>query len=462
MIRSLPILFLALVLLTASARGQATPANDESKADDRPAQALYEDANGYLGRRYQEFNKQNLPFDPKLEAKTKQEQRDLAVRNATTLASRPELTDDDLFYLGMLQHLAGNAEAALDTMRRFLKNDPDGRNAQTARNVVVLYAVKKNLIPEAETAVASYAKHQPQNPEDRYKMELLIADSYFRAGNFSQMLVHSTQMMEAAKTFMNERKSEVYTRDEMLVKSATFLAQGYLKSNKRDQAIKIYGELRRMALTLPSGNLYKTATIRLLNLDPGADLAKLFSEGVGARKEPPEVVATQWIDQEPVKLSALRGQVVLLDFWAHWCGPCLYTFPKLEGWHEAYKNKGLVVLGLTSYQGQAEGKAMTPGEELKYLRDFKKRHRLSYGFAVADSHVNDLNYGVFSIPMSFLLDRKGNVRFIASGAGDEEITELGKMIKKLVEEPEDSKDITGTSSRSNANSQASSPTLKVP
>ncbi|HKE58701.1 MAG TPA: TlpA disulfide reductase family protein [Pyrinomonadaceae bacterium] len=450
--RSILVLFFALVLSTVTL-SQTPPLNETAKVDDRPAQALYEEANGYLGRRYQEFNKQNLPYDPKLEATTRKEQHDLAVKNAITLASRGELKDDDLYYLGMLHHLAGNGDAALETMRRFLKSDPDGFNAQAARNVIVLYAVRKNLIPEAETAVTSYAKHRPQNPEDRYKMEVLIADAHFRAGDFAQMLVHSNQMMEAAKAFMTDRPSEAPKRDEMLIKSASFLAQGFLKTNQRERAINVYDDLRHLALTLPAGNLYKTATIRLLTLDPEANLGKLFSEKIGERKEPPEVVATQWIDQEPVKLSALRGQVVLLDFWAHWCGPCLYTFPKLESWFEAYKNKGLVVLGLTSYQGQAEGRAMTPGEELTYLREFKKRHRLSYGFAVADSHVNDLNYGVFSIPMSFLIDRKGQVRFIAAGAGDQETAELGKMIKKVVEERDDTSDASRSIGESGATSR---------
>ena len=149
----------------------------------------------------------------------------------------------------------------------------------------------------------------------------------------------------------------------------------------------------------------------------------------------PEIVATQWIDQAPVKLSELRGQVVLLDFWAPWCGPCRYTFPKLQRWHESYKNKGLVILGLTNYSGDIDGRRATPGEELAYLRTFKKQNRLPYGFVVADSSVNDLNYGVFSIPMSFLIDRRGNVRFIAMGAGEQEIAALGKMIEKVMGEP---------------------------
>jgi len=146
-------------------------------------------------------------------------------------------------------------------------------------------------------------------------------------------------------------------------------------------------------------------------------------------------VAAEWIDQTPVKLSELRGQVVLLDFWAPWCAPCRNSFPKLQKWHESYKEKGLVILGLTNYFGEANGRKLTRGEELTYLRSFKKINRLPYGFAVADSQVNELNYGVFSIPMSFLIDRSGKVRFIAIGASEREITGLGKMLETVLAEP---------------------------
>ena len=175
--------------------------------------------------------------------------------------------------------------------------------------------------------------------------------------------------------------------------------------------------------------------MQLTNLDPDADLLTLVSDKSLKTAIPPEIVAAQWIDQQPVTLEALRGQVVLLDFWAHWCGPCRYVFPKLQRWHESYKDKGLVILGLTTYFGHANGRKVTTSEELDYLRDFKKRNRLPYGFAVSDTSKNDLNYGVSSIPMSFLIDRNGNVRFIAVGANEQEITALGKKLKELIEEP---------------------------
>ncbi|HEU4770459.1 MAG TPA: TlpA disulfide reductase family protein [Pyrinomonadaceae bacterium] len=437
MIFRLPAVFVLLLSLTACVFAQASDTNGDAsaKSEERSAQALFEDANGYLGRRYQEFNKQNLPYDPGLEAKTKKEQQELALKNAGIIRARTPLSSEDLYYLGMLYHLAADADAALSTMKLLLKDTPDGLQAQAARNVVVLYSIKKGLTPEAVAAVADYAKHQPQNPDDRYRMEFLIADAYLRAKDFPSVAKHANEMLTASKSFAETNRSETFKRDDMLVKSGLVLSDAYVKSNQKDKAIAMLEELRRLSLSLPSANLYKRMTNRLLVIQPGMEPLKIFEElATLPATAPPEITATQWIDQAPVKLSNLRGKVVLLDFWAPWCGPCRITLPKFSSWHNAYKDKGLVVLGMTKYYGHADQRPVSRSEELVYLREFKKRNRLPYGIVVGESTVNDLNYGVFSIPTSFLLDRKGMVRFISNGAEEDELEELEQMIKKLVNE----------------------------
>ena len=414
---------------------------DEAKASastnphELTAQQLYEDANGYLGRRFQEFNKQKRAYDPKLEAQTKKEQQELAVKNAAILKARPSQNNDDTYYLGMLYHVAGNGDEALATMRTFLKKDSDGVQAQSARNIVVLYAIKKGLTDEAKTAVDAYAHHQPQNPDDRYRMELLITDASWRAKDYPSMTAHAQRMLEAAKEFSKTAKDQAFRRDEMLLKSGALLAEAHVRTNQKSQAVKTLEELRRLSLDLPSGNLYKLATYRLATIDPEADLDTVFENRSAVDKNPlPELTVNEWIDRAPVKLSELRGKVVLLDFWAHWCGPCRITLPNLTNWHERYKDKGLVILGVTRYFGHGNQRPMTPAQELVYLRDFKKRNGLPYGVLVEDGSVNDFNYGVNSIPMSFLIDRQGRLRYISPGASEEEIETLGTMIKKLVDE----------------------------
>ena len=430
-------LMLALLITGASAQSLTETKVSDSKSDHRTAAELYQEANSYLDKKYAEFNKQKVAYDRALEAKTKQEQKDLARTFADTLSARKHLPSSDLYFLGMLRHLEGNGDGALEVMGRFLKTNPGGEQAQLARAVVVLYATQKDLIPQAEAAVNDYAKNQPQNLTEWFGMESLITGAHKKAKSYEAMSRHAQEMLRIAKTVATGKDYNTFRRDDLLYKATSLIAEADVLLNKKESAIAALEDLRKTALTLPSGNLLRLTNIRLAGLGQSSDLRKAALSVSDSPDAIPEIVAKQWIDQSPVKLSDLRGQVVLLDFWAPWCGPCHRTFPKLQKWHESYKDKGLVILGLTNYFGSAEGRKVTQLEELAYLRKFKKQNRLPYGFVVADTNVNDMNYGVFSIPMSFLIDRRGNVRFIAFGATEAENLALGEMLEKVMNEGTD-------------------------
>lgn len=416
-----------------------TAAADETKKpaevnDPRPAAQLFEEADSYTQKRFADFEKQKMPYDQRLEEKIRQEQVDLAAKHATVLAAR-KLEGQDVYYLGMLYNLAKNFEAASATMGRFLNESKSatGEPAQNARAIIVIQSAKKGALPEAEIRLTEYAQNQPQLAADRYVLENWMVGGYFKNKDYEHALPHAQQLWTAARAAAMQRKS--FARDTMLNDAMNMLSETQLKLQKKTEALAAVQELRSLALSFPSGNLYRLAMRRLLQIDPTTDPFKMPDIATDSAASPPEILVDEWIDQTPTKLSDLRGQVVLLDFWATWCGPCRVTFPRLTRWHQNYKSKGLVILGVTNFFGRAEGKTLTKAQEMEYLRTFKKTFRLPYGFAIAASEDNDRNYAVSSIPTTFLIDRRGVVRFISTGSGDEENAALNRMITKLINEP---------------------------
>ena len=436
------LLALPLALCAGVARGQAgvrprtaegaeKDGTDAAKASE--ARTLYEEASQYAQRKFDEFRQKQVPYDPLLEQKTLQEQKDLALQHAARLAARAPLRGTDLYYSGLLYSLAGKGEGALDSMRKFLADtEPAPADLkQRARSVAAQQAAQLGLTEEAEGALADYSKAEPRTASDLHRMNLLVASAYVKKKDYARAAAPAGEAYKAA--LESALKSpDPAQRDSTIFGAGSFYANVLVKAGRRAEGLRVAQEMRARAFAIPSARLYGQATELVLRqgepFGPPPEVAGL---------EPPaspEINVAELIGQGPVKLSELRGKVVLLDFWATWCTYCVKTMPRLNALHEKYKDRGLVIIGLNEFEGNIQGQPATRAQELEYFRQFKRRMNVSYDFAVAADARNDGPYGVAGLPTAVLVDRRGRVRFLTIGASEEEAEVLKKMILKLLDE----------------------------
>lgn len=163
---------------------------------------------------------------------------------------------------------------------------------------------------------------------------------------------------------------------------------------------------RRNAVLLALGILASCALPAVAGqIEPGTPLPALENKGIEGA------------------LPDLKGKVVLVDFWASWCGPCKKAMPELNAFHREYGGKGLVVLGVNMDDKAADKDRFVAANPVEFALVRDARHE----------YVKTIEPK--SMPTTLLVDRKGVVRFVHNGfKGEKTTAALKAQIEQLLAE----------------------------
>jgi len=158
---------------------------------------------------------------------------------------------------------------------------------------------------------------------------------------------------------------------------------------------------------------------KYLTKHPGPAAANLSGGNVKGALAPDFELTS--LDGKPVKLSSLRGQAVLLNFWATWCGPCKIEIPWLVDLQKKYGPQGLQILGISMDDGGKDA-----------VEKFTKQMDINYPVAIGNEKVADAYGGVQALPTSFYVGRDGKV--VARGFGLVSRSEMEDNIRAALKE----------------------------
>ena len=322
------------------------------------------------------------------------------------------------------------------------------RLIQTMANLELEGDQRSKLEQRLDDHIDSAMAARKENPEDadavRTLSTFLLTASRFHQRTNSEL---SAELADQRMAMVDEAFAKS-PENEAIASEYVSCAMSKISSIARDEpevAEELLATVREKTAEFPKDSGVARAVSNLSRYERTIEAAKKLKKMIG--QPVPELDVDAWVNNDKAKASfdSLKGKVVLYDFWAIWCGPCIATFPHLQELREEFGDQGFEIVGVTKYynyqwdedaeQAKRMPEPTDPEAEHEAIAKFLQSKDMQHPSIVSpkDSE-NSARFGVTGIPHAVVVDRQGKVRLIKIGSGEANAKAIHDMVKELVAE----------------------------
>lgn len=318
--------------------------------------------------------------------------------------------------------MVGRHKDVCDLCQTFLTTSPDPQKSFQAR---ILMMNSCNELGEADMLLSSLAAIKPPTAANALTLASMIANLYVPTivsmkGFETGVEVLDRAIKGVSKPADGASAQDVQAYESVVSRLYAVKAELYVERGDTSSALKCINE--GLALLDKSGAGYRSLNSSKVKLTltgspaPALNFDRTYGEFKG--------------------LEALKGKVVLIDFFAHWCGPCRASFPDMRKLYDDLKDKGLEIVGVTAYYGyygrdNIEKRDMPKETEYAKMADFMKEFNMNWS-VIFGERSNLEAYGVTGIPTVVVIDREGKVHEFKVGYSPDSFGAFRAKIEKLL------------------------------